>query len=437
METLCDKVQVFTDGPGESRRILNPSAGTANKDPRRLSQHYWVDIMDKFAPLGLVAGNNFLQANPDENTVVLGGPIRVALIDDGIDITRLKHKHNGQWQIKYIGSAQEELYVLKLNDHLYGNKRQIEALSAAQTIREAVAKDVHIIFMSWTIPRPDENRTRKALEAAISEARQKKIPMFCSASDGGPIEDKTFPWAAAKINIFRIDRILRHFASTYTIREIAQSAFTANETTRSLASPAGKVNIVYGFNTLNKAFQELPDFLKENSPVSWTSVVPLVEKLREADPNVPLFVDIGGGHGYQCDAFRKATTEHVLPGRVVLKDLPGRLAEAPKYKDIEMIAQDFYEKQQIQGAKQVPQHIKDAMSPKSILLIDEIVIPDTGASPFSTQLDFTMMAFLGSTERTITHWRELLGDLGFELAKVHPYDTELEYSILEAVRVRS
>lgn len=151
---------------------------------------------------------------------------------------------------------------------------------------------------------------------------------------------------------------------------------------------------MYGFNTLNKAFQELPDFLKENSyknpdqpldtafhrafdtkeqfflyiqqvpeiiryfypsltafksPISWTSVVPLVEKLREADKNVPLFVDIGGGHGYQCDAFRKAIAERSISGRVINQDLPGTLAEAPKYDNIEMMAQNFYEKQQIQG----------------------------------------------------------------------------------------
>ncbi|KAF7880798.1 uncharacterized protein EAF02_006689 [Botrytis sinoallii] len=228
METLCDKVQVFTDGPEVPHRILNPGARSVNKDPRRLSQHDWIDCMDKFAPLVLAAENNFLQVNPDENAVVLEEPIRVALIDDGIDITRLKHKHNGGQSFctrdrdvvpYYISSfghgpamasqiyricPRAQLYVLKLNDHLYGNKRQIEPLSAAQAIREAVAKDVHIISMSWTIPRSDDNRAREALEAAISEARQKKILIFCSASDGGPIEDTTFPWAAAKSNIFRI-----------------------------------------------------------------------------------------------------------------------------------------------------------------------------------------------------------------------------------------
>ena len=156
---------------------------------------------------------------------------------------------------------------------------------------------------------------------------------------------------------------------------------------------------MFGFNTLNKAFQELPDFLKENgyknpdqildtafhrafntkmqfflfmqqdqeairyfhpsltafeSSISWTTVVPLAEKLREADKNVPLFVDVGGGHGYQCAAFRKATAAH-FPGRVINQDLPETLAEAPKYEDIEMMTQDFYQKQQIQGSSSLKQ----------------------------------------------------------------------------------
>ncbi|CAD6448723.1 35c97764-98e9-4b0b-85eb-c879caea947e [Sclerotinia trifoliorum] len=294
-----------------------------------------------------------------------------------------------------------------------------------------------------------------------------------------------------------IDRILKHLASTYTITQVGESSFAANETTHLLASPAGKGNIMFGFNILNKAFQELPDFLKENgykspenpletafnrafntkeqffpyiqqipdimrdfypsltafkSPVPWTSVFPLAEKLREADKNVPLFVDIGGGHGYQCDAFRKAIAEYDFSGRVINQDLPGTLASAPKHDNVEMMAQNFNEKQQVQGAniyyirqclhdfpdkeaKQVLQNIRDAMSPKSLLLIDEMVIPNIGASPFSMQLDFTMMAFLSSAERTLSHWRKLLEEVGLQLIQVYKYDTELEYSILEAVKV--
>jgi demethylsterigmatocystin 6-O-methyltransferase len=77
------------------------------------------------------------------------------------------------------------------------------------------------------------------------------------------------------------------------------------------------------------------------------------------------------------------------------------------------------------------------MSPQSILLIDEMVIPDTGASPFSMQLDLVMMAFLGAHERTISLWRTLLEEVGLEITQVHRYDPELEYSILEAVPKKS
>ncbi|KAL9622889.1 MAG: hypothetical protein Q9160_002815 [Pyrenula sp. 1 TL-2023] len=292
-----------------------------------------------------------------------------------------------------------------------------------------------------------------------------------------------------------VDRVLRHLASTYTIAEIGESVFAANEATHSLASLPGEGNIMFGFDFLNKAFQQLPAFLKENgyknpnqaldtafhqafdtklqffqffqqdkdairyfhasltafkSPIEWTAAIPLAEKLREADENAPLFVDVGGGHGNQCMAFRKATKES-FSGRVVSQDLPETLAEAPKHENIEMMAQDFFQKQQIQdhedirqclhdlpdeGAKQVLKQIRDAMSPQSVLLIDELVLPDTGASPFAMQLDFTMMAVLGSTERTVSNWRSLLGEIGLVITQVYRYDPELEYSILEAVAAR-
>ena len=76
------------------------------------------------------------------------------------------------------------------------------------------------------------------------------------------------------------------------------------------------------------------------------------------------------------------------------------------------------------------------MSPESFLLIDELVIPATGASPFSMQLDVTMMAMFNSTERTVPHWRKLLGEVGLEITQVYRYDPELEYSILEAVPIK-
>lgn len=45
-----------------------------------------------------------------------------------------------------------------------------------------------------------------------------------------------------------------------------------------------------------------------------------------------------------------------------------------------------------------------------------------------------MMAFLNSAERTLSHWRKLLEEVGLQLTQVYRYDTELEYNILEAVK---
>ena len=190
------------------------------------------------------------------------------------------------------------------------------------------------------------------------------------------------------------DRILKHLASTYTITEVAASTFAANETTRILASPQGKGSLVFGFNILNKAFQELPKYLRDkgykspdqpldtafhqafdtkeqffpflqqdsdsmqnlhaslgafDGPVSWMTVVALDDKLRDSDENTVLLVDIGGGPGLQCAEFRKATAGRFV-GRVVNQDLPNTLAGAPKHEGVEMMVQDFYQKQQIRGS---------------------------------------------------------------------------------------
>ena len=73
-----------------------------------------------------------------------------------------------------------------------------------------------------------------------------------------------------------------------------------------------------------------PSPTASKSPVLWAAVVPPAEKLQGAGKGAPLFVNIGGGHGYQCAAFRDATVEH-FSGCIINPDLAETLAEAPKY----------------------------------------------------------------------------------------------------------
>lgn len=83
--------------------------------------------------------------------------------------------------------------------------------------------------------------------------------------------------------------------------------------------------------------------------------------------------------------------------------------------------------------KDILQHIANAMiKGYSKLIINELVIPDQGATIIAAQLDLTMMAVLAAMERTESHWHELLNSVGLVITKIWTCYPEAE-SIIEAV----
>ena len=78
-------------------------------------------------------------------------------------------------------------------------------------------------------------------------------------------------------------------------------------------------------------------------------------------------------------------------------------------------------------------HQVDAMVPGSNLLIDELILPNKGVSSMAMQYDITMLSALAGIERTEAEWQKLLDAAGLEITKVHRYDPEMEYGIIEAV----
>ena len=70
------------------------------------------------------------------------------------------------------------------------------------------------------------------------------------------------------------------------------------------------------------------------------------------------------------------------------------------------------------------------MGPESVILLDEMVLPDTKVHWQSTQIDLTMMAALASRERTRTQWVELLGSVGLEIVAIHTYTPSIYESIM-------
>lgn len=65
----------------------------------------------------------------------------------------------------------------------------------------------------------------------------------------------------------------------------------------------------------------------------------------------------------------------------------------------------------------------------SKLIINDIVIPATGATRFQTQSDMTMMAFLGAMERTEAQWRHIIDEAGLKVVSIWAGPAE---SVIEA-----
>ena len=77
------------------------------------------------------------------------------------------------------------------------------------------------------------------------------------------------------------------------------------------------------------------------------------------------------------------------------------------------------------------------MNQDSVILIDEIVIPNQGANWRQTQLDLAMMATLAGMERTEGQWRRLLTRAGLVITEICSYEPEFGDSIIEAVPSQS
>ncbi|OTB00849.1 hypothetical protein M426DRAFT_323961 [Hypoxylon sp. CI-4A] len=172
---------------------------------------------------------------------------------------------------------------------------------------------------------------------------------------------------------------------------------------------------------------------------------------KEEDEGVS-FVDIGGGIGHQCKAFKKQTP--LLGGRIVLEDLEEVVVNAELEDGIDKLGVNFLEDQPVKGAasyyfrsvlrnwpdqyaRTILGIVRDAMNEHSLLLIDELVLPDRGAHRYETQLDLTMLAMLNAEARTEMHWKQLLAEVGLEVKEIVFYEEEAREAVIIAKKVRS
>jgi len=189
---------------------------------------------------------------------------------------------------------------------------------------------------------------------------------------------------------------------------------------------------------------------------AWTDTFPMVMlELSEPDLNDgrPMFVDVGGSSGQQCIALRQQ-----LPGSkggIVLQDQEMVIAKVDKEQlagyGIEAQAHDFFKQQPVKSAKayymrnimhdwpddkcaDILTRLREACADDSMLLIDEMVLPDTGASWKQAQKDIQMMAGLAAMERSESQWRDVLARAGLKIRQVCTYDKEMGDSVIIAVK---
>lgn len=183
-----------------------------------------------------------------------------------------------------------------------------------------------------------------------------------------------------------------------------------------------------------KAFNATMQLSFRRNGEDWFTFFPVAEKLSVQDPADALLVDIGGSQGKDLAALKKLYPD--LPGRLILQDLPA-VVEAARDRlphGIEVQGHDFFDPQPVEGAAayylrtvlhdwpdmqalRILARVREAMGPESLLLIDEICLPETHV-PFRAAVgDFMMMAGFSGAERTENQFRKLLEEAGFELVK--------------------
>ncbi|KAJ5758155.1 uncharacterized protein N7511_006849 [Penicillium nucicola] len=299
-------------------------------------------------------------------------------------------------------------------------------------------------------------------------------------------EPSTIDQLAAKHSVdpLLLGRILRYLASLGVIKEAGRDTFAATPYTSNLARPEIQAGLYVYFDMCNPTYQEMPRYLKETgykNPTSFTDGIfqrahntdlhtfafvhgdpvrsahfnhfmkaqrgsqikcfglyPFEEESKGWPSDKPLFVDVGGGAGYQTAAFKEQFPN--LPGRLILQDLPEPVkdAEAVVSKDVERMVHNFFEPQPIKGAKfyylrmilhdhtdenskKILSNLVPALEKDSLILLDEMVLPAEHVDEPSTQADLTMMTFHSSMERSEEQWAKLAGAVGLKIKKVVLY----------------
>ncbi|KAF2727138.1 S-adenosyl-L-methionine-dependent methyltransferase, partial [Polyplosphaeria fusca] len=293
-----------------------------------------------------------------------------------------------------------------------------------------------------------------------------------------------------------LSRLLRYLAAFGMLKESGKGEFEGTPITTTLMQKGSKAAILHNFDTCNPAIQALPEFLersgyrnptdsnntawqvgwnttencfewmsshphavealnthlatrRQNQP-SWVQSYPVRERVdaKNFSSDRTLFVDIGGNIGHKAIEFRNAYPE--LPGRVIVQDLPFAVNNAIKAPGVEAMVHDFNHAQPIKGAKFyylryvlhdwpdekcriILKNVIDAMADDTIILVDEMVLPDWGVKWQVAHVDLLMLVSNAAMERTESQWGDLYESVGLGIEDRYVYGPSMYESITALV----
>ncbi|KAH8703677.1 S-adenosyl-L-methionine-dependent methyltransferase [Talaromyces proteolyticus] len=366
--------------------------------------------------------------------------------------------------------------------------------SEDEVSRKLFQRELHETIASAETPKETAIRlSLYPLQAAAARIGH-DLKIFQTLDTKGPQTLKDLQ-ASTGAHPLTLGRLLRYMASVGLIHQSAADRFEANSKCHHLAAPEAITIVTHFFENCGPLFQEMPAFLRKNNyqdvtdgkatvfqpaynteldtyayfsqhPENmqalikymgleqgvrgrWLQEYPFEKQTQGWNPNPEeaLFVDIGGNVGHYCALFKSRFSE--IPGRILLEDLTDTLTHALPTPGVEKLGHDFFQPQPIKGAKfyhlgwvlrnwsdekakTILRQIKSAMTPRSVLLINDMILPETQIPPFATALDLVMLGACGSLERTGEQWKDLLKEVGLEIKEAIVYDHELFHGIISA-----
>ncbi|OQU98118.1 hypothetical protein CLAIMM_03946 [Cladophialophora immunda] len=216
-----------------AKTSLKAKLGDNSGQAVELDQHRWMQCMENFTTA-------FLRVRqPSAKDIAATKslePIRVALIDDGVDTTNrslrgrayhgrsfafdqggeknypywMSDSGHGTIMARFIRKLcpTADIYIIKVATRQGTQDTKsltIVVSSAVDAINHAVDCGARVISMSWSVRPPTDGALREKFDEAVHRAVNHNTVLLCASSDQGKTgNDRTYPYDANRANIIRI-----------------------------------------------------------------------------------------------------------------------------------------------------------------------------------------------------------------------------------------